>query len=110
MEQANRDVANQLKLIAESNDAYADLGTEAQSIVSHFIDQFGVEDVSKTDWLGNLVPDEDAITDVKVKINKFIESLTPEIQNAITGMFDLKGLYDSGEVSVKNSSQPSRQS
>lgn len=100
LEQANRDVANQLKLIAESNDAYADLGTEAQSIVSHFIDQFGVEDVSKTDWLGNLVPDEDAITDVKVKINKFIESLTPEIQNAITGMFDLKGLYDSGEVSV----------
>lgn len=100
LEQANRDVANQLKLIAESNDAYAELGTEAQSIVSHFIDQFGVEDVSKTDWWGNLVPDEDAITDVKVKINNFIESLTPEIQNAITGMFDLKGLYDSGEVSV----------
>lgn len=100
LEQANRDVANQLKLIAESNTAYADLGTEAQSIVSHFIDQFGVEDVSKTDWWGNLVPDEDAITDVKVKINNFIESITPEIQNAITGMFDLKGLYDSGEVSV----------
>lgn len=100
LEQANRDVANQLKLIAESNEAYDDLSNEAQSIVSHFVDQFGVEDVSKTDWLGNLVPDEDAITAVKVKINNFIESLTPEIQNAITGMFDLKGLYDSGEVSV----------
>lgn len=100
LEQANRDVANQLKLIAESNQAYSDLSTEAQSIVSHFIDQFGVEDVSKTDFWGNLVPDEDAITDIKVKINNFIESLTPEIQNAITGMFDLKGLYDSGEVSV----------
>lgn len=100
LEQANRDVANQLKLIAENNEAYADLSTEAQGIVSHFIDQFGVEDVSKTDWSGNLVPDEDAITEVKVKINKFIDSLTPEIQNAITGMFDLKGLYDSGEVSV----------
>lgn len=100
LEQANRDVSNQLKLIAESNEAYADLGTEAQSIVSHFIDQFGVEDVSKTDWFGNLVPDEDAITDIKVKINNFIESLTPEVQNAIAGMFDLKGLYDSGDVSV----------
>ena len=100
LEQANKDVANQLKLIAQSNEAYADLGTEAQSIVSHFIDQFGVEDVSKTNWWGQLVPDEDAIVDVKVKINNFIEKLTPEIQNAITGMFDLKGLFDSGDISV----------
>ncbi|MCM1219861.1 MAG: phage tail tape measure protein [Lachnospiraceae bacterium] len=100
LEQANKDVANQLKLIAQSNEAYADLGTEAQGIVSHFIDQFGVEDVSKTNWWGQLVPDEDAIVDVKVKINNFIEKLTPEIQNAITGMFDLKGLFDSGDISV----------
>lgn len=100
LEQANRDVANQLKLVAEGNEVYANLSTEAQGIVSHFIDQFGVEDVSKTNWWGTLVPDEDAITNVKVKINNFIQSLTPEIQNAISSMFDLKGLYDAGEIGV----------
>ncbi len=101
MGQANQGIAKQLKLIAESNDAYAGLGTEAQNLVSHFIDQFGVDDVSKTDfWTSELVPDKDKITKIKSKINEFIEALTPEIQNAISGVFDMKGLYDAGEVSV----------
>ena len=100
LEKANQDVANQLKLVAQNNAAYDDLSTEAQNIVSNFIDRFGVDDVTKKNFWGQLVPDEDAITDIKVQINDFIDKLTPEVQNAITGLFDLKGLFSAGDINV----------
>lgn len=100
LEKANQDVADQLKLVAQNNAAYDDLSTEAQNIVSNFIDRFGVDDVTKKNFWGKIVPDEDAITDIKVQINDFIDKLTPEVQNAMTGLFDLKGLFDAGDINV----------
>lgn len=100
MAEANAGIANQLKLVAEANKDYANLSDEAQSIVSNFIDRFGVEDVYKQNFWGTWVPDEDAINSVRVQIEHFIESLTPEIQNAISGLFDLKGLFDAGDINV----------
>lgn len=100
LEKANQDVADQLKLVAQNNAAYDDLSTEAQNIVSNFIDRFGVDDVTKKNFWGKIVPDEDAITDIKVQINDFIDKLTPEVQNAMSGLFDLKGLFDAGDIHV----------
>lgn len=100
LEKANQDVADQLKLVAQDNAAYDDLSTEAQNIVSNFIDRFGVDDVTKKNFWGKIVPDEDAITDIKVQINDFIDKLTPEVQNAMSGLFDLKGLFDAGDINV----------
>lgn len=100
LEKANQDVANQLKLVAQNNAAYDDLSTEAQNIVSNFIDRFGVDDVTKRNFWGQIVPDEDAITDIKVQINDFIDKLTPEVQNAMSGLFALKGLFDTGDINV----------
>lgn len=100
MAEANAGIANQLKLVAEANKDYANLSDEAQSIVSNFIDRFGVEDVYKQNFWGTWVPDEDAINSVRVQIEHFIESLTPEIQDAISGLFDLKGLFDAGDINV----------
>ena len=100
LEKANQDVANELKLVAQNNEAYDGLSEEAQNIVSNFVDRFGVEDVTRTNIWGSLVPDADAITDVKVQINDFIEKLTPEVQDAVSGMIDLKSLFDTGDISV----------
>lgn len=104
LEQANQDVSNQLKFIAENNDAYADLSSEAKTIVSNFIDSFGVDDVTTAApwymfWKDRIV-DEDAITSIKVQINDLIDKLTPEIQAAIGSLFDLKGKFDIGELTV----------
>jgi len=104
LEQANQDVANQLKLVAENNDSYDSLSDEAKSLVSNFVDSYGVDDVTKDApwymfWKGK-VADEDAIAGIKVEINEFIRKLTPEIQNSISGMFDLKDLFDAGDINV----------
>lgn len=100
MAEANAGISEQLKLVAEANDDYADLSDEAQSIVSNFINRFGVEDVYKQNFWGNWVPDEEAINSVRVQINHFIESITPEIENALTGLFDLRELFDAGDINV----------
>lgn len=100
MEEANAGVANQLKLVAEANEDYAKLSDSAQSIVSNFINQFGVEDVYKENFFGNWVPDEEAINEVRVKITNFIESITPEIQSALDELFDIKGTFDADDLNV----------
>ena len=104
LEQANKDVANQLKLVAENNDSYASLSDEAKSLVSNFVDSYGVDDVTKdAPWYmfgKDKIVDEDAIAGIKVEINEFIRKLTPEIQNSISGMFDLKELFNVGDINV----------
>lgn len=101
LEEANQNVADQLKLVAQNNSAYDDLSTEAQNIVSNFVNRFGIDDVTKKNFWGNLVPDEDAITDIKVQINNFINKLTPEVQGAISGMFQIQDLFESGDVGAR---------
>lgn len=80
---ANADVSNQLELVAESNEKYADLSESAKEVVSMFVDQFGVEDITKDGFFGGKVIDENALTNAKVQINDFIQGITPEIQQAI---------------------------
>lgn len=100
MAEANAGIANQLKLVAEYNSNYANLSDEAKNIVSNFVNQFGVEDVYKQDFLGNWVPDEDAINSARVKINQFVESITPEVQTALSNLFDLRGKFELGDIGV----------
>lgn len=100
---ANQDVADQLKHIAESNSKYAELSENAKKIVSNFVDTFGVEDVTKDGWFGGKEIDEDAINHIKVQINDFIDKFTPEIQAMVDKGLSLKlGVdVDGNELSVK---------
>ena len=100
---ANQDVADQLKHIAESNNKYAELSENAKKIVSNFVDTFGVEDVTKDGWFGGKEIDEDAINHIKVQINDFIDKFTPEIQAMVDEGLSLKlGVDVNGnELSVK---------
>lgn len=101
--QANKDVSDQLKLVAESNQQYADLSTNAKEIISNFVDSFGVDDITKAGWFGGKVIDEDAINRIKVEINDFVEKFTPEIQELVDTGFSLQlGLdVDGSELSVE---------
>lgn len=85
--QANKDVSDQLMLVAESNDKYAELSAGARQIVSDFVNTFGVEQVSRDGFFGGKVIDNNAVTAAKVDINNFVEKLTPEIQNAIDDLY-----------------------
>lgn len=101
--QANKDVADQLKLVAESNQQYADLSSNAREIISDFVNSFGVDDITKAGWFGGKVIDEDAINRIKVEINEFVEKFTPEIQELVDTGFSLQlGLdVDGSELSVE---------
>ena len=104
LEQVNRDVANQFKLAAESNEKYSSLSNEAKSIVSNFVNSFGIDDVTvEAPWYKfwkTTEISEDEINNVKAQINKFIDNLTPEVQNALSGVFDLKGFFDSNDINA----------
>ena len=80
---ANKDVSDQLMLVAESNSKYADLSNGAKEIVSAFVSQFDVDSITKDGYFGGKVIDENALTNAKVQINEFVEKLTPEIQSAV---------------------------
>lgn len=101
--QANDDVSNQLMLVAESNEQYAELSNSAKQVISNFVDSFNVDDITKDGYFGGKVIDKDAINRVKVQINDFIAKLTPEMQALLDTGFSLKiGLDDDGsELSVK---------
>ena len=100
---ANQDVADQLKHVAESNSKYAELSENAKKIVSNFVNTFGVEDVTKDGWFGGKKIDEDAINHIKVQINDFIDKFTPEIQAMVGEGMSLKlGVdVDGNGLSVK---------
>ncbi len=101
--QANKDVSDQLKLVAENNQQYADLSSNTKEIISDFVETFGVDEIAKDGWFGRKLPDEDAINRVKVQINDFIEKFTPEIQKLVdTGVSLQLGLdIDNTELSVE---------
>lgn len=87
---ANQDVANQLKLVAESNSHYASLSKDAKQIIDDFVNSFGVEDITKDGWFGGKEIDESAISSIKAEINDFVEKFTPEIQAIADKGFALK--------------------
>lgn len=97
-----QNVNTQLQNIAEANRDYHELGEEAQGIVQNFISGIDVSEITRVNpWSGLLEIDENALNDARTKINTFISELTPEVQNAIGGMFDLKELFDTGDVNVE---------
>lgn len=96
--QANADVSDQLMLVAESNDKYAELSDSARQVISGFVDSFDIEDITKDGFFGGKVIDEDAINAAKAQINDFIEKITPEIQSLLNVGSMLKlGVDESGE-------------
>lgn len=105
MAEANSGIANQLKLVAEANEDYANLSDEAQSIVSSFINNFGVEDVYRKNFWDNWVPDEDAIDSIRTQINQFIDSITPEINSALEKLGETSNSFSLGNVSLKSFEQ-----
>lgn len=95
----SKSVANELKSAAYDNDIYDGLSAEIKSVVENFVSGFGPEDVMKKSgdaWK----EDEGLIEEAKAKINSFMEKLTPEVQNAMAGLFDMKGLFDAGTINV----------
>lgn len=88
--QMNADVSDQLQLVAESNEKYADLSNGAKQIVDSFVDSFGVEDITRDGYFGGKVIDEDAITNAKIQINDFIDQITPEIESLVNEGMQLK--------------------
>lgn len=96
--QANADVSDQLMLVAESNDKYAELSDSARQVISGFVDSFDIEDITKDGFFGGKVIDEDAINAAKAQINDFIEKITPEIQSLLNVGSMLKlGVDERGE-------------
>lgn len=96
----SQDVANDLKLAAQDNSIYDSLSSEVKGVVSNFVDSFNPEDVFKKTFSGDWKPDEALIDNAKQRINDFVNKLTPEVQNAMTGLFDMKSLFDTGEINV----------
>lgn len=96
--QANADVSDQLMLVAESNEKYAELSDSARQVISGFVDSFDIEDITKDGFFGGKVIDEDAINTAKAQINDFIEKITPEIQDLLNVGSMLKlGVDEDGE-------------
>lgn len=96
----SKSVANELKSAAYDNDIYDGLSAEVKSIVENFVNGFGPEDIMKQTWSGAWKADEGLIEEAKAKINSFMEKLTPEVQNSMAGLFDMKGLFDAGTINV----------
>ncbi len=105
MTEANSGISSQLKHVAEANDNYSKLSAEAQSIVSSFINNFGVEDVYRKNFWANWVPDEDAIGSIRTQINQFIDSITPEINSALEKLGETSNSFSLGNVSLKSFEQ-----
>lgn len=101
--QKNKDVSDQLMLVAESNEKYAELSDGAKDVITSFVNSFGMDDITKTNGLGVKVIDEDAVNRVKAQINGFMDKITPYIQNLLNVGSNLKlGLdKDGNTLSVK---------
>lgn len=95
----SKNVANELKSAAYDNDIYDGLSAEVKSVVENFVSGFGPEDIMKQ-TMGVWKEDAGLIEEAKAKINSFMEKLTPEVQNAMAGLFDMKGLFDAGTINV----------
>lgn len=95
----SKSVANELKSAAYDNDIYDGLSAEVKSVVENFVSGFGPEDIMKQ-TMGVWKEDAGLIEEAKAKINSFMEKLTPEVQNAMASLFDMKGLFDAGEINV----------
>lgn len=102
--QTNKDVSDQLKLVAESNDQYASLSDDAKKVIDNFVESFGIEDITKDKWFGGKKIDEDALNSVKAQINDFVSKFTPELQEIIDTGFALQvGLdFEGNKLSVKD--------
>lgn len=94
----NRNVQNQLSLIAQSNEDYMAMSGDMRNLVDQYIQNFGVEDIGAYDFLGDLVPDQDKINEVKTLINNFIAGITPELEGMYERLFALGRNYTAGDI------------
>lgn len=97
----NKDIANDLQYSAQANDAYRGLNAESKQLVADFVDSFGIDDVFKKTLSGDYVQDDTLINQAKSRIGDFISKLTPEVQGAISGMFQIQDLFESGDVGAR---------
>lgn len=98
----NTDVANDLQYAAQANDAYSKLNTESKQLVTDFVNGFDVNDVFRKTVSGDYVQDADLINAAKARISAFIDKLTPEVQGAISGMFQAQNLFNSGDIGASS--------
>jgi len=93
IEQSNSAVADQLRMVAEGNERYAELSENAKALVSDYANSFTLSDVSKPSLFG-FVPDESRIAAAKDQIASFIQKITPEIQELANTGANLKLGFD----------------
>lgn len=94
----NTDVANDLQYAAQANDAYSKLNTESKQLVTDFVNGFDVNDVFQKTVSGDYVQDTDLINAAKARISAFIDKLTPEVQEAISSLFQTQDLFNVGDI------------
>ncbi len=94
----NTDVANDLQYAAQANDAYSKLNTESKQLVTDFVNGFDVNDVFRKTVSGDYMQDADLINAAKARISAFIDKLTPEVQEAISSLFQTQDLFNVGNI------------
>lgn len=94
----NTDVANDLQYAAQANDAYSKLNTESKQLITDFVNGFDVNDVFRKTVSGDYVQDADLINAAKARISAFIDKLTPEVQEAISSLFQTQDLFNVGNI------------
>ncbi len=94
----NTDVANDLQYAAQANDAYSKLNTESKQLITDFVNGFDVNDVFRKTVSGDYVRDADLINAAKARISAFIDKLTPEVQEAISSLFQTQDLFNVGNI------------
>ena len=93
LQAASEAISSQFMYVAESNEHYGELDGLAQSLVGEYISQFNGDYFSSTKGVS-----EDIIHDVKSKINEFIESITPEINEVLNGITDIEAGYVNNDI------------
>ena len=84
IEDVNKSISGQLQYVAEYNDNYTQLSEQAKMLVSNFTSSFDIDDITTTNWWGTVVIDEDKVKAIRTQIDNFVDSITPEIQDALT--------------------------
>lgn len=101
--QAAQGALNQLQLIAQANSEFAGLSTETQTAISDFISGLNIEDLTKTEgmlWWKKVVPDEEAIEEVRKRINGLIEVMAEGGNDVISVMSAFQESFNNGDIGV----------
>lgn len=98
--EVNKSIRDDLGYVAQYNDAYGNLSSEMQQLVTNYIDGIDASDVFKTGSDGSMVTDDEALASATKRINAFIAKLTPTVQDAVASLYEAGASFTSGSMGV----------